>query len=394
MLTRNELIELEHKLFLQTYKRLDIVPERAVGCKIYDKNGKEYLDFLGGIAVNILGHSHPKIIEAIIEQSGRYLHLSNYFYQDAQIKLAEKLTKISGYSRVFFSNSGTEAIEGAIKLVRRWGKLNNKSEIIAFTGGFHGRTYGALSIMDKPLYKDKMGPFLENIKILPFNDRISLEKHIKNETAGIFLEFLQGEGGIVSADSDFVDKIFELKEKYNFLVVADEIQAGIGRTGNFHSFGHYGVKPDVVTLAKGLGGGLPLGCILTTEELAGVWSKGMHGTTFGGNALACAAGSAILDELENGLMDKANIVGKYLQNALKRLKYDYQDLIIEVRGRGLMQGLLLSFDAGKLVDSLLTEGVIANAASGNVLRLVPPLVITNDDVDLFIEKLDICLKKI
>jgi acetylornithine/succinyldiaminopimelate/putrescine aminotransferase len=176
--SRNQLIQAEHKHLLQTYKRLDIVPERAEGCIIYDKNGDEYLDFLGGIAVNLLGHSHPKILNALTEQAKRYMHLSNYFYQDAQIELAEKINKLSGYSRVFFSNSGTEATEGAIKFARRWGYLNNKSEIISFTGGFHGRTYGALSLMDKPLYKDTMGPFLENIKILPFNDIASLEDNI------------------------------------------------------------------------------------------------------------------------------------------------------------------------------------------------------------------------
>ncbi|MCX7736489.1 MAG: acetylornithine/succinylornithine family transaminase [Candidatus Kapabacteria bacterium] len=391
--TRNELIEAEHKYFLQTYKRLDIVPERAEGCRIYDKNGDEYLDFLGGIAVNVLGHSHPRILEAISEQAKRYLHLSNYFYQDSQIELAEKLIKMTGYSRVFFSNSGTESTEGAIKLVRRLGNLNNKSEIIAFTGGFHGRTYGALSIMDKPLYKDNMGPFLEKIKILPYNDVTALKNYINKSTAAVFLEFIQGEGGIAEAKSDFVSEIFNLKEKYNFLVVADEIQAGIGRTGKFHSFEHYNVKPDVVTLAKGLGGGLPLGCILTLENLSDVWSKGMHGTTFGGNALACAVGSVVLEELESGLMNHVISVGDYLKQRLIRLQKAFPELILEVRGRGLMQGLLLSFDATKLVELLLQQKVIANAASGSVLRLVPPLIISNDDVDLFSEKLEICLKK-
>jgi predicted acetylornithine/succinylornithine family transaminase len=392
--SRNQLIQAEHKHLLQTYKRLDIVPKRAEGCVIYDKNGDEYLDFLGGIAVNLLGHSHPKILNALTEQAKRYMHLSNYFYQDVQIELAEIINKLSGYSRVFFSNSGTEATEGAIKLVRRWGYLNNKSEIISFTGGFHGRTYGALSLMDKPLYKDTMGPFLENIKILPFNDISSIEDNINKNTSSVFIEFLQGEGGIVEAHPDFVNKLFELKNKFNFLVVADEVQSGVGRTGKFNFFDYYNVQPDVVTIAKGLGGGLPLGAILTTENLADVWNKGMHGTTFGGNALSCALGCVVLEELENGLMDYVITTGNYLKNSLLKLQKYFPDLILEVRGRGLMQGLLLSFEAIKLVELLLSQKIITNATSGNVLRLLPPLVITKNDIDTLNEKLEYCLKKI
>jgi len=392
--SRNQLIQAEHKHLLQTYKRLDIVPERAEGCIIYDKNGDEYIDFLGGIAVNLLGHSHPKILKALTEQAKRYMHLSNYFYQDAQIELAEKVNKLSGYSRVFFSNSGTEATEGAIKLARRWGYLNNKSEIISFTGGFHGRTYGALSLMDKPLYKDTMGPFLENIKILPFNDIASLEDNINKNISSVFIEFLQGEGGIVEAHPDFINRLFELKNKFNFLVVADEVQSGVGRTGKFNFFDYYNVKPDVVTIAKGLGGGLPLGAILTTENLADVWTKGMHGTTFGGNALSCASGCVVLEELENGLLDYVITTGNYLKNSLLQLQKDFPDLILEVRGRGLMQGLLLTFEATKLVELLLSQKIITNATSRNVLRLLPPLVITKNDIDTLHQKLEYCLNKI
>lgn len=391
---RNQLIETEHKYFFQTYKRLDIVPERAEGCRIYDKDGNEYLDFLGGIAVNVLGHSHPRILKAIEEQSRRYLHLSNYFYQDIQILLVEKLIKMSGYSRVFLSNSGTESTEGAIKLVRRWGNLNNKSEIIAFTGGFHGRTYGALSIMDKPLYKEKMGPFLEQISILPYNDIKALKRFINDKTSAVFIEFIQGEGGVVEANQDFINEIFYFRDKFNFLVVADEVQSGIGRTGKFNSFEHYNVKPDVITLAKGLGGGLPLGCIIALEALSDVWSKGMHGTTFGGNSLACALGLVVLDELQNGLLEHVKNIGTYLKETLIKLQKAFPELIAEVRGRGLMQGLVLTFEAGRLVELLLEHKVIANATSGNVLRLVPPLIITKEDVDLFRDKLEFCLTKI
>lgn len=388
----DSLIDKENKYFLQTYKRLPIVVDHANGCYIYNKEGTAYLDFLAGIAVNALGHSHPKIIETAKLQLERYMHLSNYFYQDAQIEFAEKLTRMSGFGRIFLSNSGAEAVEGAIKLVRRWGNLQDKTGIIGFAGGFHGRTYGALSLMDKPLYKNNMGPFLQNMTVVPFNDCEALEQNINAKTAGVILEFLQGEGGIISAKQCFVNKIFELKEKFDFLVIADEIQAGVGRTGKFFCFQHYGVKPDIATLAKGIGGGLPLGAILVRDELQDVWGKGMHGTTFGGNAVACATGSVVLEELEKGLMDNVLKIGIYLQERLQDIKNKFPDKVIEVRGIGLMQGLLLDFEADILVKALLERNIITNAASGKVLRLIPPLIIGETEINEFIDSLDFCLR--
>jgi len=383
MKTRNELIELESVSIFQTYKRLPIIVDKAKGCRIYDMDGKVYLDFLGGIAVNALGHGHPKIIAAASNQIKKYMHLSNYYYQEAQILLAEKLKKLTGYSRIFFSNSGTESVEGAIKLVRRWAALNGKKDIISFTGAFHGRTYGALSMMDKPLYKDKMGPFLTDITILPYNDSNKLLEKINNDTAAVFLEFIQGEGGIICANKEFVNTIFELKNQYGFLVVADEIQSGTGRTGKFFGFDHYGVKPDVVTMGKGLGGGLPLGAILAKESLAGVWEKGMHGTTYGGNAVACSTGLVVLEELENGLLNHVSDIGNYLHEKLENIHSQFPEKIKEVRGIGLMKGLLLSFDATILMNKLLEKKIITNAASGTVLRFVPPLIIGKDEIDEF-----------
>lgn len=384
----------EKSSIFQTYKRLPIEIDYASGVRIFDKHGKVYLDFLGGIAVNALGHCHPKTIEAIESQIRKYMHVSNYFYQEPQILLAEKLKEMTGFDRVFFSNSGTEAVEGALKLCRRWGNLNLKKNIISFTGAFHGRTYGALSLMDKPLYKSGMEPFLDGINILEFNNVDMLEKSVDEKTCAVFIEFLQGEGGISRASDKFVYRLKQLHEKYKFIIVADEVQSGTGRTGKFFSFEHYDIHPEIVTLAKGLGGGLPLGCILARDEFASVWEKGMHGTTYGGNAVACAAGLTVLEELENGVLDNVILIGNYLYKKLELVRSEYPQLIKDVRGMGLMKGLLLTFDAVQLVEKLLERGIIANAASGFVLRLVPPLILTKNDVDEFIAGLRISLGSI
>ena len=389
--TRNELIQIENERFLQTYSRLPIVIENAKGCRITDKDGNTYLDFLGGIAVNVLVHSHPKILQAINTQAQRYLHLSNYFYQDAQIEFAEKLYSITKFPKIFLTNSGTESIEGALKLSRKWGSLNNKKEILAFSNGFHGRTYGALSLMDNPIYKNGMGPFLENIKIIPYNSIESLMENINLDVAAVFIEFIQGEGGISSVSQDFINLLIELRKQNNFLIVADEIQAGMGRTGKFFSFEHFGITPDIVTLSKGLGGGLPLGAILAQSHLANVWEKSQHGTTFGGNALSCAAGSVVLDEISGGLLNDIQENGSYLTKKLHDLKNKFPKLILEIRGLGFMQGLVLSFEAKKLVEVLLQNKVISNATHTNVLRIVPPLIISKNDIDEFISALNTSL---
>jgi len=382
-LTREQIIELEQNDFIQVYNRLPVVIERAEGVKVWDKNGRVYLDFLAGIAVDVLGHSHPKIIEAIEKQAKRYLHTSNYLYQDIQIEFVKKLKEMSGFDKVFLSNSGTESIEGAIKLVRKWGVQHNKDEIVSFTGGFHGRTYGALSMMDKPLYKNNFGPFLNGFKILPYNSISDLKSNINERTSGVFLEFIQGEGGVVPAKQDFIDSLFELKNKYNFLIVADEIQAGMGRTGKFFAYENYNVKPDIATVSKGLGGGLPLGAILVRDYLKDVFQKSEHGTTFGGNPLACATGLASLIEIENYLMNNAKIQGDYFINKLNDIANNFPKLINNVQGKGLMIGLKLTFPAKDLVNKLLDYGIISNATNQNVLRLVPPLIVNKQDIDEF-----------
>lgn len=389
-----DFIEREHSAILQTYKRLPIVVERAEGARIYDKEGNVYLDFLAGIAVNALGHSHPKIISAATEQINKYMHISNYFYQEPQIKLAEKLLSHSGLSKVFFSNSGTEATEGAIKLIRKNYAGSDKKTILAFDGGFHGRTYGALSIMDKPNYKNGMEPFLTDTKVIEHNNIEVLKQNINESTAAVFLEFVQGEGGIVEPSLEFVATLTELKAQFGFLLVADEIQAGTGRTGKFFGYEHFGIKPDIITLAKGMGGGLPLGAIIVAESLANVWEKGNHGTTYGGNAVAAATGLVVVEELENGLLDHVEQIGTYFREKLKVLSEKFDGKVLEVRGRGLMLGLLLSFDASILVEKLLERRIIANAASGKVLRIVPPLVVNEDDINEFLSGLEESIKDI
>jgi predicted acetylornithine/succinylornithine family transaminase len=380
-LASQEIIDREHAVVFQTYRRISVAIDRAEGMRIYDVDGKAYLDMLGGIAVNALGHSHRRIIEAVEQQIRRYMHVSNVFYQEPQVVLAEQLVAASGYPRVFFSNSGAESTDGAMKMARRFGSATGRYDIIGFSGGFHGRTYGALSVMDKPLYKDGMGPFLPNTLVLPYNDVDALESRVDENTAAIMLEFLQGEGGITEATQEFIDAIWRLKEQYGFLVIADEVQSGIGRTGDFFAFERYGVRPDVVTIAKAMGGGLPLGGILATNEAAALLDKGMHGTTYGGNPVACVAGSVVMDEVMSGMMDHVREVGEYLHGRLRELQSALPELVREIRGRGCMQGVVLSQDAAPFIPKLLERGVIANATAGTVIRLVPPFIITRSDID-------------
>ncbi len=387
-----DLIAREEQSMFQVYRRLPIAVQHAEGCYITSVDGDRYLDFLSGIAVNALGYGHPRLLDAITRQAKSFMHLSNVFYQEPQVELAELLLRHTGYGRVFFSNSGTEAMEGALKLARRWGNAREKTEILAFSGGFHGRTYGALSIMAKPLYKAGMEPFLPNTAILPFNNSEALRKAVNKQTCAVVLEFLQGEGGIVFAEPDFVNTLLELQEEFGFLIIGDEIQAGAGRTGKFFGFDHFLVKPDIVTMAKGIGGGLPLGAILAMPHLESVWDKGMHGTTFGGNPVACAAGIIVMKELYGGVMRNAHEVGCYLRENLNVLQQNYPTVIEEVRGCGLMAGLKLSVPAAPFVEALLKRHVIANATADTVIRLLPPLIVSRKEVDEFIVAMQDCLK--
>lgn len=379
----------EEEYFFKTYKRLDIEIARGEGCWLISKTGDRYLDLFGGLAVNSLGYNHPKINKAINTQIEKYIHLSNLFLQESQVDLAEILIKNSGYKKVFFSNSGTEAMEGTIKLARKWGKEKGKSELIAFHGSFHGRTMGALSITGREKYRNGYEPFLQGSFFSTYNDVQELISKVNEKTLAVVLEFIQGEGGIYEADPNFVQTISELREKFGFLLIADEIQSGIGRTGKFFAFSHLNILPDVVVIAKPLGGGLPLGAFLGNQRVADVFTYGVHGTTFGGNPVACSAGIATIKEIiDNGIMQNADFIGGYLKSKFNELKLKYPSLIQDVRGRGCMLGIELNREGESLVSEMLKKKVLINCTNTNVIRLLPPLILKINEADFAIEQFD------
>jgi acetylornithine/N-succinyldiaminopimelate aminotransferase len=364
----------KHSLF-PTYDRLPIgAVVKAEGVHITTDAGDTYLDAIAGLGVNALGHSHPAIVEAIREQAGKYLHLSNLYLQEPQIVLAEKLERASGFERTFFTNSGTEAVEGAIKLARKVFSNEAKAEVLGVTNGFHGRTYGPLSVMDKAKYRDNFGPFLRDAACIPSYDVDTLEEAVSARTAAVIVEPIQGEGGIIEMTAEFSHALAELSKKYNFLIIADEIQSGIGRTGRFFAYDHLGLKPDIVVCAKAIGGGLPLGTILTRKEIAESMKAGTHGTTFGGNALACVAGGVVLDLVERDYMSNAKKEGEYLKTNFEALQAKHPNSIREVRGRGLMLGIEFTSNAKQVQKQLFDKHIISNVTAGEVLRLLPPLI--------------------
>lgn len=371
----------EAQLFFKTYKRLTLDVDHGDRCYLYTKDGRKYLDMFSGLAVNALGYNHPAVNVAIEKQIKKYIHLSNFFVQEPQVALADRLLRLSKFKKIFFTNSGTEAIEGTIKLVRKWGTSKNKTAIFGMSNGFSGRTMGSLSLMDKEKYREGYGPFLENCSYVEFNNADDLRKKVDGSTAAVFLEFLQGEGGIVPVSAEFVTALQELREKYGFLVVADEIQSGIFRTGKLFAYQHYNFMPDIVTIAKPIGGGLPLGAILGNEKVAGVWTHGVHGTTFGGNPVACAAGIAVIDELTtNEIGRNIDDVSKYLFAQLLSLQKKFQ-IVKEVRGRGFMIGVELTIESAPVVDAMLNDGVLVNSTATNVVRILPPLIATKREID-------------
>ena len=380
------LIQKEEEYFFRTYRRLKIHIERGKDCYLYTDDGRKILDMFGGLAVNILGYNHREVNKAISKQIGKYIHLSNIFYQDTQILLAEKLIGLTGFKKIFFTNSGTEAAETALKIIRKHFSGSQKKDIIAFSGSFHGRTLGGLSLTERAKYREGFEPLLTDVKFVPFNSLAELEKNVNDNTSAIFIECLQGEGGINSVTPAFIQKLMELKQKFGFLIAADEIQSGIGRTGKFFSFEHFALKPDIVLIAKGMGGGLPLGAVLGNEIVAGVFGQGQHGSTFGGNPVACAAGLAVIEEIKKGLMNNAYKMGEYLKKRLLVHKKKYPDKIKDVRGMGLMIGIEIAGDGQTIVHKMLDEGVLVNCTNVNVIRLLPPLVITRKEADIFLKK--------
>ena len=387
--------EKESKYFFRTFHRLPLEIDRGEGVYLYAKDGKRYLDFFGGLAVNALGYSHPRIIAAIEKQIHRYIHLSNYYVQDKAVELAERIVAVSRYKRIFFSNSGTEAVEGALKIARKWGQGLGKTQILNLTNSFHGRTMGALSLTERPAYREGYDPFLPNTDSIKFNDVGDLRAKVNDKTLAVILEFIQGEGGINVIAREFVQELKTLQEKYGFLVIADEIQAGVGRTGKYFGFKHYDIYPDIVVIAKAIGGGLPLGAILGNGKVEDVLTYGTHGTTFGGNPVACAAGCAVMEEIvDNGLMKQAGIIGDYLKSKAIELQKQFPVIVKEVRGYGCMLGIDLNRNGQPIVDELLSRGILINCTNTTVLRLLPPYIITQDHCDQLMFELHSILKTI
>jgi predicted acetylornithine/succinylornithine family transaminase len=386
------IFEKEKELFLPTYKRIPIDISHGKGVYLYDKNRKKYLDFFSGLAVNALGYADPDLINAISEQVKKFSHLSNNFITDVQTEFAEKLLKYSGMKGIFLSNSGTEAVECAIKLIRKVKGPDKK--IFSFTGSFHGRTYGALTLTPKEKYQQGYEPLLSNISYIKFNHIEDLQNKVDPNTASVFIEFIQGEGGIVPASDEFVKKIEELRRKFSFILVADEIQTGTGRTGKPFAFNHYNILPDIVVTAKAIGGGLPLGAILVSSELKNIFSIGTHGTTFGGNPVACAAGNIVFKKVfEEGLMENVQEYGEYFINLLNMLKKDFSKDIKEVRGRSYMLGVEHFYDCSQIVEKFRDRGALVNCTNQNVVRILPPLIAEKEHIDFFVAEYRNILKE-
>ncbi len=385
----------ENALLLSTYDRVPVVFERGRGVYLYDTRGRRYLDFLSGIGVNALGHGHPAIRKAIAEQAAKLVHISNLFYHPLQAALARRLTSISGMDRAFFSNSGTEAWEGALKLARSNAKMTGRNgrprwRVLALDNSFHGRTFGSLATTGQAKYRKPFAPLMPGVEFVRFNDVADLKAKLDSTVCAVGLETIQGESGIRPLSCEFLEAARSLTRKHHALLLVDEIQCGLGRTGNWFAYQKFGIRPDIVTVAKPLAGGLPLGAILTTNQVARAIHPGMHGTTFGGGPLACAAAIAFLDTLKRErILPHVRKVGRHLAAGLARLQKKHA-AIREVRCIGLMAGVELdSGDLAKRVVPAMLEGrIIINRTHDTVLRLLPPYIITESHVDEVVNALD------
>lgn len=396
MLTNEEIFAKDKSDYLPVFARYNIVLDHGDGPYVYDTKGKKYIDFLAGIAVNVVGHNYKPLVDAVSKQAGKMIHCSNLYYTEVQVEAAEKLKKLSGMDKVFFGNSGAEANEGAIKLARKYATNINpeKIQIISALHSFHGRTLATLTATGQDHYHHGFGPLPAGFDYVPYNDIQALEAKMSDKTCAVMLEAIQGEGGVHVPDPDYLPKVRALCDKYNAVLIFDEVQCGMGRTGTFFGCQQFGVKPDIVTLAKGLAGGVPIGAFMATDKVANAFHAGDHGSTFGGNPLACAAACVVLDALIDGnLMENAKEIGAYLQSKFEEYKAKYPNLIKEVRGRGLILGMELTRPGREIANECLDYGAIINCTAGNVLRFVPPLNITKAHVDELISVLDKVLPK-
>lgn len=386
------IMKTDERHYMKVFARYPIVLSHGEGPYVYDNNGKKYIDFLGGIAVNILGHAHPKLVAAIAKQAGRLIHCSNLYYTEQQATLAQKLAEQSGMDRVFFGNSGAEANEGAIKLARKYAKTisPDKVEIITAYDSFHGRTLAALTATGQPKYHEGYEPLPGGFRYVHYNNLDELKALMSAEkTCAVMLEPIQGEGGVNMPEPGYLETVRELCDQTGALLIFDEIQTGMGRTGSLFAYQTFGVKPDIATVAKGLGGGVPIGAFMTTEKVAAAFAAGDHGSTFGGNPLACAAANAVLDCIgEEQLLNNTVAMGEYLLAELIKLKEKYPALITEVRGKGLILGAKLTRPGRDIVNKCLAQGAIINCTAGDILRFVPPLNINRGHIDEVMTTLD------
>lgn len=379
------------KYILNTYTRSPIVFVEGYGSELIDENGKVYLDFFPGWGVSNIGHTHPKVVEAIQKQANKLIHVPNSFYSPLQARLAQKIIETSFSAKVFFANSGTEANEAAIKFARAYG-AGTRYEIITTSGSFHGRTMGALSATGQDKIQRGFEPLLTGFRRVAFNNIQAIKSELNDKTVAIMLELVQGEGGIRIAEQEYVKEIRELCDKFDLLLIIDEVQTGIGRSGCMYAYQHYGIEPDLMTLAKSLGGGLPIGALVAKASIADTFGPGMHGSTFGGSPLICAASLAVFEAIEEeGMLENAKKMGKYFVGELNKLKEKHK-VIKEIRALGLMIGVELTILGKDIYEKCLERGLIINCTSENVLRLMPALNVTKKQIDKAILILDDFLK--
>lgn len=380
-----------------TYRRPPIVFTHGKGCRLYDTSGRAYLDFLGGIAVNALGYSHPRLVRVMRREAAQAVHFSNLFHNSFQGPLAKKLAEWSGLERVFFTNSGTEAMEGAMKLARAYSKKNRaadapgKTRFLALENSFHGRTFGAVSITYPAKYREPFEPVVPGAEFVRFNDVADLERRFDDSVCAIVLETIQGEGGVYPVSESFWSRARELATRHNAAMIADEIQCGLGRTGRKFAYQKFATKPDIVTVAKPLAGGLPLGAFIANEKFAGAFTPGLHGTTFGGGPFVCAVALEFLKTLEDeNLLANVRERGEELRQGLEKLQSRFE-FIREVRGEGLIVGLDLSIEGGPIVEEALKRGLIINCTHEHILRMLPPFTIRARDIREFLKLLEVAL---
>lgn len=390
------LIDESNRYIMDTYKRFPLLIMKGRGARIYDINGREFIDFVSGIAVNNLGYCNNKVTMAIQKQAQRLTHISNLYYSEPQIRLAKMLVENSFADKVFFCNSGAEANEAAIKLVRRYAKehYEERYEIITTFNSFHGRTMATISATGQERFQKGFEPLLQGFKYVPYNDIDAIADSIDSKTAAIMVEPIQGEGGVIVPDNTYLPRLRKLCDEKGLLLVLDEVQTGIGRSGKLFAYEHYDIEPDIMTLAKGLGGGMPIGAMLAKADIAKSFTHGTHASTFGGNPVACTSALTTIETiLEHGfVLDNCERMGEYMIDGLKRLAGRYP-FIKDVRGKGLLVGMELNFNGESIVHECLEEGFLINCTSERVLRFIPPLIITRDEIDMLFDVLDKIFKK-